>query len=228
MSTDGVSTPARVGRPRAVARVGTRDPAEEILDVAAGLFSTLGYAQTTTRQIADGAGLRQGSLAHYFSRKEDILAELLDRTVEPALSFLARVGELDEPLDQKLFTLVQRDTLNLCSGPHNLGTLLLLPEAKVERFEAYWDRRAGLMAGYRKLLRAGVKAELLVAEDVPLASDLLFGLVESVITWFVRGGPRKPGAVAAEVTAVGMRGLRVPEARIAEMQLRFDEHLAAW
>lgn len=223
-----LSAPPRVGRPRAIAREGVAEPAEEILAVAARLFSTVGYAATTTRLVAEGAGLRQGSLAHYFSRKEDILAELLDRTVEPALAFLERVEELDEPFDQKLFTLVQRDTLNLCSGEDNLGALLLLPEARAERFEGYWARRAHLLGGYRSLIDDAARADLVVVADATLAADLLFGLVESVITWFVRGGVHGPQAVAREITHVGMRGLRVPERRIAEMQHRFDEHLATW
>jgi AcrR family transcriptional regulator len=217
----------RVGRPRAVPREGSDDPAEEILFVAAGLFSTLGYAKTTTRQIADGVGLRQGSLAHYFPRKDDMLAELLDRTVAEPLRYLDQIGELDEPVDQKLFTLVQRDTLNLCSGPHNLGALLLLPEARAERFDSYWARRATLLDGYRSLIRDGVDTGLMDAPDVDLAADILFGLVESVITWFVRGGPHQPTAVARSVTHSAMRGLLIPETRIAEMQVTFDDQHAA-
>ena len=74
----------RVGRAR---RTPTppADTREAILDVAAELFANKGYAATGTREIATMVGLRQASLFHYFARKEDLFAELLDRTVSPAL-----------------------------------------------------------------------------------------------------------------------------------------------
>lgn len=214
---------ARIGRPRAVAKEITGDVAEEILGVAARLFSTVGYSATTTRQIADAVGLKQGSLFHYFSRKEDMLAELLDRTVEPALAFVDHVAELDAPADLKLFTLVLRDTRNLCSGEVNLGALLRLPEARAERFDAYWARRDSLRNGYGTLIADGVATGLVHATNPSLARDLIFGLVESVIDWYERGVGRQPDEVAIAVAWTALRALRVPEPRIAELQTRVGE-----
>ncbi|MFE7244055.1 TetR/AcrR family transcriptional regulator [Streptomyces sp. NPDC057580] len=49
----------------------------ELLGIAAEMFATRGYAQTTVRDIADEAGILSGSLYHHFSSKEAILTELL-------------------------------------------------------------------------------------------------------------------------------------------------------
>lgn len=225
-TTDGTPR-VRVGRPRANPKPSELTPAEEILDASARLFSTLGYTTTTTREIADAVGLRQGSLFHYFARKEDILAELLDRTVEPAVEFLAALARADQPADLKLFTLVRRDVDNLCSGPYNLAKLQLLPEARNERFEAFWAKRDHLRAGYRDLVRRAAADGQLAVDDPELATDVLFGLVESVITWYERGGPRAPGAVATVVATAGLRALGAGNRRLSGLAARSEELLAS-
>lgn len=219
----------RVGRPRANPKPSDLAPAEEILDASARLFSTLGYTTTTTREIADAVGLRQGSLFHYFARKEDILAELLDRTVEPAVVFLDALGRAAQPADLKLFTLVRRDIDNLCSGPYNLAKLQLLPEARNERFEAFWAKRAHLLDGYRGLVRGASADGQMTVDDIDLATDVLFGLVESVITWFDRGAarPRAPHHVALVVATAGLRALGAKERRLASLVSRSDRLLAS-
>ena len=80
-----------VGRPRATPGHASEDVAEEILMAAAELFAEHGFTATPTRAIADAVGLRQASLFHYFARKEDMLIELLDRTVRPTLDVVHRL-----------------------------------------------------------------------------------------------------------------------------------------
>ena len=220
-------TRARVGRPRANPRPTDLAPSEEILDASARLFSTVGYTTTTTREIAEAVGLRQGSMFHYFARKEDILAELLDRTVEPATTFLARLARADQPADLMLFTLARRDVDNLCSGPYNLAKLQLLPEARMERFEAFWAKRARLRAGYRDLVRRAIADGQVHDGDHELATDLLFGLVESVITWYERDGARRPAAVAVVVATAGLRAIGAPGRRLATFAERSERLLAS-
>lgn len=222
-----VGRAAKVGRPRANPKPSDLAPAEEILDASARLFSTLGYTTTTTREIADAVGLRQGSLFHYFTRKEDILAELLDRTVEPATAFLGRLAVSREAAAVKLFTLARRDVDNLCSGPYNLAKLQLLPEARNERFEAFWAKRARLRNGYRDLVAAAMADGDLRADDEELGTDMLFGLVESVITWYERDGARPPATVADAVAGAGLRALGVNPRRLTAIAARADKLFAS-
>ena len=75
---------------------------EKIINTSKDLFIIQGYKDTTTRQIIDRAGIRNGTLYHFFKNKEEIfkclvlsvldeLAELVDRlTVKdqsPALKY---------------------------------------------------------------------------------------------------------------------------------------------
>jgi AcrR family transcriptional regulator len=206
-----------VGRPRTSPRLSTVDPREEILDVAARLFSTIGYGGTSTRQIAEGAGLRQASLFHYFARKEDILAVLLDRTLDPALSFLDQWIDRDVAGDIGLYVLMYRDTDNLCSGPYNIGKLNLLPEARAERFDPVWAKRKVLWQAYRDLLLKGIAQGRLAAANADVSTDLLFSLVEGTTIWFERGGALGSGQAARMVADGGIRMVLVDQHRLAEV-----------
>src|SRR6201993_3553420 len=50
---------------------------DELLELAATMFAERGLRATTVRDIADGAGIRSGSLYHHFSSKEQMVDEVL-------------------------------------------------------------------------------------------------------------------------------------------------------
>jgi AcrR family transcriptional regulator len=214
-----------VGRPRVDPRSSTVDPQEEILQAAAELFASEGYTATSTRAIAQAVGLRQASLFHYFPRKEAILAELLDRTLRPPLDMSRRLEQAALGPEATLWVLAERDVSNLCAGPHNLGALQLLPEARADQFAWFWRRRQRLFSFYRRAIRSGVESELFPAGAGPTAPDLVFGLVESVITAkpVVRADPTTPSQIAdAALRMLGVPPARLERARVKAV--RFVEH----
>lgn len=186
-----------VGRPRAVARPDTGLSArEELLAAAAELFTVNGYSATTTREVAERAGIRQATMYHYFAGKEALLAELLESTVRPSLEAARLLAASEAPAGARLWALACRDAALLCSGAHNLGALYLLPEA--DRFEEFQALRAALKQAYAGLL-APITTDRLRAE-------LVFSVVESVI--LIR---RNASAVAVEpmAEAIADAALRV-------------------
>jgi len=160
------------GRPRATGEP-AGDSRQDLLDAAAALFIDHGYAATSTRAIADRAGLRQASLYHYFGGKEDILVELLEGTVRPSVrAARTLLGLAASPL-AKLWALCRFDLSLLCGGPHNLGVLYLRPEIQTPRFTAFHTEHAELRSLYRTLVLAAGADEV--------TADLVFGLVEGVV-----------------------------------------------
>ncbi len=150
---------------------------EEILDAAGELFTTRGYAGTSTRRIADAVGMRQASLYHHFATKDDILEALLAGTVHQPLRLAAELLAEGGDAAARLHVLVATDVDQLCTGRWNPGALYLLPELRVSRFEKFRLLRAQLREYYRRLARE-VVAECGGFSD---AADLPFRLVESVI-----------------------------------------------
>ncbi|WP_371799809.1 TetR/AcrR family transcriptional regulator [Streptomyces sp. NBC_01707] len=208
MSTTG----RRVGRPRAQQRADSGLSArEELLTAAAGLFTTRGYAATTTRAVAERAGMRQATMYHYVAGKEDLLAELLESTVTPSLA-LARKLLADDATaaEDRLRELCRSDVALLCGGPYNLGALYVLPEVRAERFAGFHRVRDELKEAYGTLLAATRAGAALDEGELALRTDLVFGLIEGVIL-VRRSGPERP--VAAFAAATADAALRIVGAR---------------
>ncbi len=151
----------------------------QILDAGAELFTTLGFASTSTRQIAEAVGIRQASLYYHFATKEEILDVLLAATLSPALSFAEALGELEDPGPVvRLHALARYDAGILLRGRWNTGALYLLPEVRTGHLRSFQDNRLALFERYRELSRRVVEE----IDGVRGAEVLTFHLVESIVT----------------------------------------------
>lgn len=77
------------------------DKKSVILDTAEHLFAMHGYDGTTTRMIADTAGVNIALLSYYFGSKEKLLAAVMDRFIENIQGLLGEEGK-DELNPRKL------------------------------------------------------------------------------------------------------------------------------
>jgi AcrR family transcriptional regulator len=162
-------------RPGATAR-------DEILDAAAELFTTHGFANTSTRSIADAVGIRQSSLYHHFKTKNDILEDLLEGTVLAGLAFARAVAALphsEGTPGSRLHAVALYDGTQLCSSRWNLGVLYHLPEARGGRFARFLADRQELRNLYGELGALLAPAGPAAASGNP--GDLAFRLVESLV-----------------------------------------------
>lgn len=163
-----------VGRPRKNSPRRRGDTArEEILDAAAELFTTKGFATTSTHQIADAVGIRQASLYYHFPSKTQIFLTLLTSTVEPAMELAERLATVDASVPERLWALVASEARLLYSTRWNLGKLYQLPIAASDQFAAFHAQREELKSKFRTLA-----AQLVGDEDPRL--DLPFQLARSV------------------------------------------------
>jgi AcrR family transcriptional regulator len=218
-------------RPGATAR-------EEILDAAAELFTTQGYANTSTRAIADAVGIRQSSLYHHFGTKDDILEELLAGTVAGGLAFAravcaeadeasARAGGSGESGDPdggtaaaaRLHAVALYDGTQLCSARWNLGVLYHLPEARAERFGEFLRDRRELRSLYQ-LLGSGLPGSTWPAGSGQ-SGEFAFRLVESLVNLRADGlaVAESPLQVADAAMALAGFGPELPTIRTASALL---------
>jgi len=176
MTTTGAGRPrlSTRKRPGATAR-------EEILDAAAELFTTRGFTATSTRMIADAVGVRQASLYHHFTTKDDILSALLLSTVTAPVQRAELLREACDDAVVRLYALVLFDAGQLADSRWNLGALYLLPEVTTERFAEFRALRDDLMVHYATFARAAVES-LGVTDCGPGTVELPFRLVESTIS----------------------------------------------
>lgn len=175
----------RPGRPRHTNRLGRqeRTPREEVLDAAARLFTEQGYANTSTREIADAIGIRQASLYYHFDNgKADMLAEVLAQTIRPTLENVSRVEELADDPATALYLLVLLDVQTLVDAPHNSGLLGLLPDVAKE-IPDFAATHAELADEYGRLGAAVVSRDVRDTVAWRQLGRLLLQNVEMVIGW---------------------------------------------
>jgi len=169
------------------------DPKEEILAAAHRLFTIGGYGRTSTRQIADAVGLRQASLYYYFPLKENILEELLDRTVESSLRYVNELEKLDAPPAVKLWLLIVNDLDTLFSPPGNLGWLMYQPEARSESMSPFWEKHDRLLSAYEQIVGLGVESGAFRSDlNSGVSARIIFSMVEGLATAYVAGAPIEP------------------------------------
>lgn len=204
------SATRRAGRPRAERRTAAvaLTPREEILDAAAVLFVSQGVARTSTREIAEAVGMRQASLYYHFSGKEEMVGELLQRSIRPTVDKIEKVELLGRDAgvdaDTLLYLLAMLDVGTLAAAPHNAGALARLPEVQgLALFDRFAQTRAELREAYERL---GVTVEA-ASEPRPdergdgvSLGTLLLQLVEVVI------GMRSSGREIDEATTAVIAG----------------------
>lgn len=229
----------RAGRPRVLPQRTSRtrpsiEPREEILDIAAGLFVDRGIAATSTRDIAEAVGVRQSSLYyHYPSGKDEMLAELLQRSVRPTLDKIRKIEtlgvETDAGPEVLLYLLVVLDVRTLAAAPRNAGVLTRLPEVqRKDVFEAFGSAREELRAAYARL---GVKIataspHAAMAPDSDLLGTMLVHLVEVVIGMRSDGHPITP-SIEAIVAASCLRVCFADQTRIDAAAARAADLIGA-
>ncbi|AFR27126.1 TetR/AcrR family transcriptional regulator [Arthrobacter sp. Rue61a] len=215
MTTAGPGRPRKqqAVRPGATAR-------DEILDAAAELFTGQGFANTSTRAIADAVGIRQSSLYHHFSTKDEILGELLGGTVSTSLDFARAIRQHSADAVSaaaRLHAVVLFDGSQLCNSRWNLGVLYHLPEARAEIFQPFMAARKELRAIYSELGR-----ELARVSDADQGlGDTAFRLVESLINLRADGLISTDSASTTADTVMILAGLKreLPAVRTASRDL---------
>src|SRR3954463_1986113 len=90
-------------RVTAETKIATR---QQIVSAADELFREKGFAETTTRDIAQAVGIASGTLFNYFATKEALLARLAADAVGEACAEASAAGTPAESLEEALFALI--------------------------------------------------------------------------------------------------------------------------
>lgn len=172
----------RPGRPRLVSDQFPGSPREQVLEAAARLFTSKGYAATSTREIADAVGIRQASLYYHFAGKGEIVTELLSQTIRPTVEAVARIESLTDDPETVLYLLAFTDARTLARAPHNVGSLYRAADvARVEGFDEFVAARDKLVDIYSRLAASIADPELLDPIGAIRLGQKLVHSVEEVI-----------------------------------------------
>lgn len=157
------------------------DTRQRILAAAAALFSRKGYHGTSTREIAAEVGIRQPSVFHHFAAKRDILAELLDRDLDPALARIRRFRETAGDPGCCLYAYLVADVSALARSPFDARGLYndqVLDEAQMRPQR---DKRSALHAEIRELIGDGVRVGVFREIERAFAQQVITGMLLDTI-----------------------------------------------
>lgn len=207
----------RPGRPRHVPSSSAVPPRDQILHAAAELFVTRGFAATSTREIAERVGIRQASLYYHFAGKEEILAELLQRSVRPTVDKIAKVESMAPPETHEtaLYLLALIDIHTLAEAPDNIGILAGLPDVtSCEIYGQFQDERQELIDAYGRLGLQIASPEIIADTDARQLGEMLMHSIE-VVTKIRSSGRGVTRGTAKSIAGSCLRTCGARQDRIA-------------
>lgn len=213
----------------ASAPAGTR---ERILYVAGDLFARQGFFATTTRQIADGVGIRQPSLFHHFASKDAIASALLEWDLGRALPHVRVIARLSEAPAVRLYRYLHDDLVHLSQAPYNLSGIYAEEVIGRPEFAEYDAQRNRLHDEVEGIVREGVRAGEFIPVNTALVRQAIAGVLVRALTLH-SGGRGEGESLANEVARLVVRGLLVDPSQLDLVQRRASdlpatELLDAW
>lgn len=100
-----------------------KDPAErkqEIMDMAAQLFMSKGYEETSVNLIVEQLGVAKGTFYHYFKSKEELLEAVLENYLSQYAEGIQRAVQSNVDNAYEKLLLVLRGILLNTKGPEHL------------------------------------------------------------------------------------------------------------
>ncbi|MEV5842350.1 TetR/AcrR family transcriptional regulator [Streptomyces sp. NPDC051985] len=179
-------------------RMSGRQRKEQIMKVAAGLFDTRGYQDTSMEAIAQQVGVRKASLYYYFASKDALLVQMHQEMIDLIID--AQQSRLDEGglAPRELLLAIMTDLVSLMET--HPGHLRVFFEHFRELPEQVRDEIAGKRDRYLRMLvdvleRGVAEGEFRVA-DPGLTALAVLGMCNWTYQWFRPGGKRDAAEVA--------------------------------
>jgi TetR/AcrR family transcriptional regulator, cholesterol catabolism regulator len=184
-----------------------REP--ELIAAAITVFSEKGYAAASLQDVADIVGVLKGSLYHYISSKEELLARICVESHAQASQLMTEaLSSADDPLDQLraylerialwYLTNIERVSIYFNEGKWLTGERLDEVRAQGREFHAF----------IRTLIDKARTGDR-VREDVDprVATQLILGSLNSVSTWYRPDGLYSPEEIALSFTEMSLASI---------------------
>jgi AcrR family transcriptional regulator len=177
--------PRKRGRPRNLEPSQEyRDRLEDIVSVAAEVFTARGYEAGSLDDVAAELGLRKASLYYYVKKKSELLRLVFDRAISTALADVDAIAATPDPRE-RLVGLIRYQANMVVRHP--------------SLFAVFFDQRAGLEADdlaeiaekerqyvrqFRQAVEAAMKAKVIPRGDSGAMAHAILGMTSWAYKWF--------------------------------------------
>lgn len=177
-----------------------------LLDAAVSVFNESGYDATSVAVLAARLGLSKAALYHHFASKEEILETAIGEALD-GLEGVLRDARATTSEDRLAFVLQGAVRVLVANLPSVTLLLRVRGNSEVER-RALERRRAFDQAVTAIVRDAQIEGAVRADVDASVATRLLFGMINSLIEWYRPTGQEDAEALARDVLAVALDGLR--------------------
>jgi AcrR family transcriptional regulator len=184
-----------------------------LLDAAVRVFARTGYHGSRVGDIAEEAGVAHGLLYHYFSSKEEVLQTIFRENWGELIERFRAVERAEEAAAEKLAG-IAKILLRTWRNDPDLVTVMVREVARSPQLQTQVVEVREAFAIVQRIVEQGQReGDFRPDVDARLASWLLYGGLEEVLTGWVLGGlpADEPEVARAERTAIdlALRGLSV-------------------
>lgn len=183
---------------------------DQILQVAARLFSERGYHGTSMQHLAEGLGMLRGSLYAHIDSKEDLLFDIVDRGADRFISRMEEVVTSEaEPADKvKMAVRAHVSTV----AEHIEAATVFLNDWKFlspDRRDEILAKRDLYESLVREIVEEGIEwGEFPEELDPNFATILILSTVNWLYQWYRPKGRLSPAEVADRLAEMMMHGLK--------------------
>lgn len=191
-----------------MSEVSLRSKHEELLAAAVRLFRQKGYHDTSMQDLAEAVGVQRGSLYHYIEAKEDLLWEIMDRSMRRLLEAVEPIAHSPAPAAERLREAIAAHLKVAASSRDELTVL------HVELKSLSPDRRARMLALrdryeslFRRMVKDGVASGEFRPVDPKTVGLAILGACNWFTTWFQPQGPLSHQDFARAFADLFLQGL---------------------
>lgn len=187
---------------------------QELLAIAAGLFASKGFKNTTVRDIADAAGILSGSLYHHFDSKESMVDEILSTFQEDLFGKYDAILLSGDDARSRLEQAVEVSFEAIDQHPHEVA--IFQNEAAYlggfDRFGYLAERNRQSREVWLTLLHDGVRTGALRSDlDVELTYRFIRDTVWVAVAWYRPGGRFGYRDIARQYLTILLDGIATRE-----------------
>lgn len=194
-------------------RPASKEKHERILKAAVKVFAKYGFHNSKISQIAEEAGVADGTIYLYFRNKDDILISLFEEKMEDAIAdFNAVMSGVSDPID-KLKTFI-RHYVEFMEKQRALAEVISVELRQSNKFmKEYVPVKFGEFLNLvSMIIREGKDAKVFRPDVHPgIVKRAIFGaLDEMVLYWVLTPKPKySPTQIADALATVFVEGLKV-------------------
>ncbi|MFF9480404.1 TetR/AcrR family transcriptional regulator [Streptomyces sp. NPDC014733] len=181
---------------------------DSLLAVAVEVFIERGYDGTSMEHLSRAAGISKSSIYHHVRSKEELLRRAISRALDGLFGVLEEPGATGGRAIERL-EYVTRRVAEVLLDELPYVTLLLRVRGNTDTERWAMERRREFDHRVAGLLKeAAADGDLRPDVDIPLATRLLFGMINSIVEWYRPGRGAGRDEVAEAVVRTAFAGLR--------------------